>query len=109
MLLASTAAGSGGAYSLSTLNPHDAFGTIRLVGTYQLQTGRPSSSGAKVRHGMRGQRDARLNLDFHAMTEAPESQTHVVDRVGCVLRHATNHNAVAQKKRAPIQSKPSVA
>ena len=26
---------------------------------------------------------------------------HVVDRVRCVLRHATNHNAVAQKKRAP--------
>jgi hypothetical protein len=101
MLLASTAAGSGGAYSLSTLNPHDACGTIRFVGNYQPQAGRPSGSGAKVRHGMRGQRDARLNLDLHAMTEAPESQMHLVDRVRCVLPHAINHNAVAQKKRAP--------
>ena len=50
---------------------------------------------------MRGQRDARLNLDLHAMTKAPESQMHVVDRVGCVLRHATDHNAVAQKKKSP--------
>jgi hypothetical protein len=56
---------------------------------------KPSGSGAKVRHGMWGQRYARLNLDLHAMTEAPESQTHVVDRVKCVLRHATNHNAGA--------------
>ena len=70
------------AYSLSTLNPHDTCGTIRLVGNYQLQAGRPSGSGAKVRHGMRGPRDAPLNLDLHAMTEAPESQMHVVDRVG---------------------------
>ena len=84
-----TAAGSGGAYSLSTLNPHDACGTIRFVGNNQLQTGRPSGSGAKVRHGMRGQRYARLNLDLHAMTEAPESQTHVVNVVGRVLWHAT--------------------
>ena len=91
----------GGAYSLSTLNPHDACGTIRFVGNYQLQAGRPSGSGAKVRHGMRGQRDARLNLDFHAMTEAPESQMHVVDRVRCVLRHAINHNPVAQKTKSP--------
>ena len=58
---------------------------------------------------MRGQRDARLNLDFHAMTEAPESQMHVVDRVRCVLRHATNHNAVAQKKRAPTGDNPAEA
>jgi len=28
---------------------------------------------------------ARLNLDCHAMTEAPESQTHVVDGIGCVF------------------------
>jgi hypothetical protein len=83
------------AYLLSTFNLHDACGTIRFVGNYQLQTGRPSGSGANVRHGMRGQRDARLNLDLHARTEAPESQTHVVDRVGCVLWHATNQNAVA--------------
>ena len=82
---------------------------IRFVGNYQLQAGRPSGSGAKVRNGMRGQRDARLNLDLHARTEAPESQTHVVDRVGCVLWHATKQNAVAQKKRTPLQSKTSVA
>ena len=77
----------GGAYSLSTLNLHDACGTIRFVGNYQLQAGRPSGSGAQVRHGMRGQRDARLNLDFHAMTEAPESRMHVVNVVGRVLWH----------------------
>ena len=46
---------------------------------------------------MRGQRYARLNLDFHAMTKAPESQTHVVDRVGCVLRH------VRPKRKEPRQ------
>jgi hypothetical protein len=59
---------AGGSYSLSTLNSHNACGTIRFVGDYQLQAGRPSGSGAKVRHGMRGQRYARLNLDLHAMT-----------------------------------------
>ena len=58
---------------------------IRLVGNYQLQAGRPGGPGAKVRHGMRGQRCARLNLDLHAMTEAPESQMHVLNRVGCVF------------------------
>ena len=99
----------GGAYSLSTLNLHDACGTIRFVGNYQLQAGRPSGSGAKVRHGMRGQRDARLNLDLHARTEAPKGQTHVIDPVRCVLRHATNHNAVAQKKRAPTGDSPAEA
>ena len=58
---------------------------------------------------MRGQRDARLNLDLHAMTEAPESQMHVIDRVRCALRHATNHNAAAQKKRAPTGDSPAEA
>jgi hypothetical protein len=109
VLLASTAAENGEAYSLSTLNPHDACGTIRFVGNDQLQAGRPSGSGAKVRYGMRGQRDTGLDLDFHAMTEAPESQTHVVDRIGCVLQHTTNHNAVAQKKRAPTGDSPAEA
>jgi hypothetical protein len=80
----------------------------QAVGNYQLQAGRPSSSGAKVRHGMRGQRDARLNLDLHTMTKAPESQMHVVDRVGCVLR-PTDHNAVAQRKRAPTGDSPAEA
>ena len=84
---ASKAAESGGADSLSTLNPHGACGMIRFVGNDQLQAGRPSVAGAKVRHGMRGQRYARLNFDLHAMTEAPESQTHVVNVVGRVLWH----------------------
>ena len=58
--------------------------------------------GAKVRHGMHGQRYAHLNLDLHVMTEAPESQTHVGDHLaGCVFWQAINHNAVAQRKRAP--------
>ena len=35
------------AYSLSTLNPHDTCGTIRLVGNYQLQAGRPSGSARR--------------------------------------------------------------
>ena len=83
----SFAAGNGEACSLSTLNPHGACGTIRLVGNNQSQAGRPSGSRAKVRHGMCGQRYARLNLDLHAMTEAPESQTHVVNVVGRVLWH----------------------
>ena len=48
---------------------------------------------------MRGQRYARLNLDLHAMTEAPESQTHVVNVVGRVLWHATN-----QRGRPKIKS-----
>ena len=34
---------------------------------------------------------------------------HVVDRVRCVLRHATNHNAVAPKKRAPTGDSPAEA
>ena len=91
----------------ATLNPHDACGIIRFVGNYQLQAGRPSGSGAKVRYGMRSQRYARLNLDLHAMTEAPESQTHVVDRVGRVLWHATNHNAVAQKTKSLSRGGPT--
>ena len=41
------------------------------------------------------------STDLHAMTEAPESQMHVVGRVRCVLQHTTNHNAVAQKIKSP--------
>ena len=66
-----------------------------------MQAERPSVAGPKVRHRMRGQRYALLNVNLHAMTEAPGSQTHVVNVVGRVLWHASNHNAVAQKKRAP--------
>jgi hypothetical protein len=108
-LTISSSARNGGACSLSTLNSHNACGTIRFIGDYQLQAGRPSGSGAKVRHGMRGQRYARLNLDLHAMTEAPESQTHVVDRGGRVLWHATNHNAVAQKTKSLSRGGPTEA
>ena len=80
---------------------------IRFVGNYQLQAGRPSGSGAKVRHGMRGQCYVRLNLDFHAMTEAPESQTHVVNRVGWVLRHGPIIvDAPAQKIKSPDRMAP---
>ncbi len=81
------AAGSGGSWSLSALDLHDARGTIRLIGNNQLQAGRPGGPGTKVRHGMRSQWDARLNLDLHAIIEASNRQTHVVDVVGCVLRH----------------------
>ena len=58
---------------------------------------------------MRGQRDARLNLDFHAMTEAPESQTHVVNLSGVYFGMATNHSAVAKKKRASSKGGPTEA
>ena len=58
---------------------------------------------------MHGQRDARLNLDLHAMTEAPESQTHVVDRVRCVLRHGGQSYRGRPKKRAPTGDSPAEA
>ena len=34
------------------------------------------------------------------MTEAPETQTYVVNRVGSIFWHATNHAAVAQKLKS---------
>ena len=59
---------------------------------------RPSGSGAKVRHGMRGQRYAGLNLDLHAVLPGEPDARRRSRRV-CILA-PTNHNAAAQKKRA---------
>jgi hypothetical protein len=59
---------------------------------------------------MRGQRDARHSLELHAMTEASESQMHVVDRVGWVLQHdQIIAGAPAQKKRASTGDSPAEA
>ena len=50
---------------------------------------------------MCGQRYGRLNLDLHAMTEAPESQTHVVDVVGAYCGMADQSYRGRPKEKSP--------
>ena len=81
------AAESGGDWSTSTLDLHDALGMIRVIGDYQAQARWPIGAGTKTGHGICGQRQARFNFDLHTVTKAPENQVHVIDRVRFVLRH----------------------